>query len=293
MAVTSDARQPSPWLSRRVINYAHQGGAWEGPSSTLHAIAQAIEVGATAIELDVHATADGRLVVCHDPTVDRTTNSTGLIAELSWEEVRALDNSYWWAPGADVTPGLDPDRYPFRGLAPADRRFRIALLEEVLDEFPGVVLNLDIKQTAPQVVPYEEVLASILRRYGRTDDVIVASFLDAATSSFAGFAPEIPTSAGTAAVAEFCRSVIAGEVPAPMSHVALQVPASFGEVPLVDERLVNVAHEQGLAVHVWTIEEESEMERLCALGVDGIITDRPSALTGVLDRLHNAWRPQG
>ncbi len=293
MAVFPEAREQTPWMSRRVINYAHQGGAWEGPSSTLHAIAQALDVGATAIELDVHATSDGRLVVCHDPTVDRTTNGTGLIAELSWEEVRALDNAYWWVPGADVTPGLDADQYPYRGLAPSDRRFRIALLEEVLDEFPGVILNLDIKQTAPAVVPYEEQLASTLRRYGRTDDVIVASFLDAATASFAEFAPEIPTSAGTAAVAEFCRSVIAGEVPAPMSHVALQVPVSFGEVPLVDERFVAVAHEQGLAVHVWTIEEESEMERLCALEVDGIITDRPSALTGALDRLHRSWRPQG
>lgn len=292
MAVSPDARRHSPWMSRRVINYAHQGGAWEGPSSTLHAIALALEVGATAIELDVHATSDGRLVVSHDPTVDRTTNGTGSIAELSWDEVRGLDNAYWWVPGADVTPGLDPGRYPLRGLAPADRRFRIALLEEVLDEFPGVVLNLDIKQTAPQVAPYEEQLARILRRYGRTDDVIVASFLDAATASFANFAPEIPTSAGTAAVAEFCRSVLAGEVPAPMGHVALQVPASFGEVPLVDERFVDVAHEQGLAVHVWTIEEEAEMERLCNLGVDGIITDRPSALTGVLDRLGCAWRPR-
>jgi glycerophosphoryl diester phosphodiesterase len=281
------------WMSRRVINYAHQGGAWEGPSSTLHAIAHALDAGATGIELDVHATSDGRLVVCHDATVDRTTNGAGAIAELSWDELRALDNAYWWAPGADVTPGLEPDGYPFRGLAPDDRHFRIALLEEVLDEFPAVVLNLDIKQTAPQVAPYEEQLAGILRRHGRTDDVIVASFLDPATASFAGFAPEIPTSAGTLAVAEFCRSVLAGEVPAPMSHVALQVPASFGDVPLVDERFVNVAHEQGLAVHVWTIEEESEMERLCKLGVDGIITDRPSALTGVLDRLDCAWRPRG
>ncbi len=291
MAVSPDACQPSPWLGRRVINYAHQGGAWEGPSSTLHAIARALDSGATAIELDVHATADGRLVVSHDPTVDRTTDGSGPIAELPWEVVRTLDNAYWWAPGADVTPDLEPDQYPFRGLAPHDRRFRVALLEEVLDEFSGVVLNLDIKQTAPQVKPYEEALASTLRHYGRCDDVIVASFLDTATDAFAAFAPEIPTSAGTLATAAFYRSVQAGEIPAPVDHVALQVPESFGGLPLVDERFVEVAHEQGLAVHVWTIEEEAEMERLCGLGVDGIITDRPSALTGVLDRLDCRWLP--
>ena len=131
----------------------------------------------------------------------------------------------------------------------------------------------------------------MLRRYGRTDDVIVASFLDSATDSFSAFAPEVATSAGTLAVAAFYQAVQAGETPAPMRHVALQVPASFGDLPLVDERFVDVAHEQGLAVHVWTIEEEPEMERLCRLGVDGIITDRPSALTTVLDRLDCAWRP--
>jgi glycerophosphoryl diester phosphodiesterase len=281
----------SPWPDRRVIAYAHQGGAWEGPSSTLYAIRSALDAGATAIELDVHATADGKLVVCHDPTVDRTTNGAGNIAELSWERLRTLDNAYWWAPGADVSPGLEPDRYPYRGRAPEDRRFRIALLEEVLDAFPGVVLNLDIKQTAPAVVPYEQALAALLRRFSRADDVIVASFLDVATDAFSTFAPEIPTSAGTLAVAGFFQAVQARETPAPMRHVALQVPARYGELTLVDRRFVDVAHEEGLAVHVWTIEEEPEMEALCALGVDGIITDRPTALATVLDRLGCAWRP--
>jgi glycerophosphoryl diester phosphodiesterase len=282
---------PSPWLERRVIAYAHQGGAWEGPSSTLHAIAGALEAGATAIELDVHASADGQLVVCHDATVDRTTNGTGPIAELTYDELRALDNAYWWAPGADVSPGLEPQRYPFRGRAPEDRRFGIARLEEVLEEFPGVVLNLDIKQTAPTVAPYEGALATLLRRYGRVDDIIVASFLDQATDAFSALAPEIPTSAGTGAVANFFQSVRAGEEPATMRHVALQVPATYSGITLVDEAFVEAAHRMGLAVHVWTIEEEAEMQRLCLLGVDGIITDRPSALTGVLDQLGCQWRP--
>ncbi len=281
----------STWLDRRVIAYAHQGGAWEAPSSTLHAISAALEAGATGIELDVHAAADGRLVVCHDPTVDRTTNGSGRIAELTFAQLRTLDNAYWWAPGADVSPGLEPDRYPFRGRAPADPRFGIAPLEAVLEEFPGVVLNLDIKQTAPAVAPYEEALAAMLRRFDRVDDVIVASFVDRATEVFSSFAPEIPTSAGTGAVANFFQSVRAGEEPAAMRHVALQVPATYGGVALVDEAFVRAAHGQGLAVHVWTIEEEPEMERLCRLGVDGIITDRPTALVGVLGRLGCGWRP--
>jgi glycerophosphoryl diester phosphodiesterase len=292
MPGSADPPKHTPWVDRRVIAYAHQGGAWEGPSSTLYAIGTAIEAGATGIELDVHATADGQLVVCHDPTVNRTTNGTGLIAELDFDALRTLDNAYWWAPGADVSPGLEPDRYPFRGRAPDDRRFRVALLEEVLEEYPGVVLNLDIKQTAPVVAPYEQALAAMLRRFRRVDDVIVASFIDSATDTFSSFAPEVPTSAGTVAIAAFLQSVRAEETPAPMRHVALQVPASYGDVALVDQRFVEVAHEQGLAVHVWTIEEEPEMERLCGLGVDGIITDRPTALVEVLDRLDRAWRAE-
>ncbi len=290
--VTAAARPGGPWLERRVIAYAHQGGAWEGPSSTLHAIGAALAAGATGIELDVHATADGHLVVCHDATVDRTTDGTGAIAELTLGQLRALDNAYRWAPGADVTPGLADDAYPFRGRAPADRRFGVALLDEVLEAFPDVVLNLDIKQTAPTVVPYEAALAHLLRRHGRTGDVIVASFLDAATDAFSELAPEIPTSAGTLTTADFVRALQAGVEPPASRHVALQVPVTVGDLVLVDERFVEAAHRHGLAVHVWTIEDEAEMEQLCGLGVDGIITDRPSALVGVLDRLGCTWHPR-
>ena len=103
-----------------------------------------------------------------------------------------LDFSYWWIPGADVTPGRPAGEYPFRGRAPDDPSFGIATLREVLERFPGVVLNLDIKQTAPVVAPYEEALARLLAEFGRTDDVIVASFLDPATDAFRRFAPTCP-----------------------------------------------------------------------------------------------------
>lgn len=272
----------NPWLDRRVLNYAHQGGAKEAPSSTLFAIEQAIAAGADAIELDVHATADRVVVVCHDATVDRTTDGSGDIASKTLAEVKALDNSHWFVPGSVVDHEAEPQAYVHRGKAPADPRFGIATLEEVLVSFPGVFLNLDIKQTAPVVEPYEQLVADVLAAHGRTDDVIVASFLDGATEAFAAIAPAVSTSAGTNAVAEFYRAVRAGETPAPMRHHALQVPATFGDITLVDEQFVTVAHAQGLAVHVWTIDDEDEMRRLLALDVDGIITDRPTALAGIL-----------
>ncbi len=281
---------PNPWLDRRVVNYAHQGGAWEAPSSTLFAIGRALAAGATAVELDVHATADGELVVCHDATVDRTTDGRGAIAELTLAQVKALDNAHWFIPGADVTLDREPEAYPYRGRAPEDPDFAVPTLREVLERFPGVVLNLDIKQTAPAVLPYERALADVLAEHGRQDDVIVASFSDAATDAFRAVAPMVATSAGTDATAGFWRAIQEGDRPAlPPGTVALQVPETFGELTVVDEQFVTAAHRAGLAVHVWTVDEEDRMERLVDLGVDGIITDLPSTLTAVLRRKGAAW----
>ena len=279
----------SPWLERRVIAYAHQGGAWESPSSTLHAIAHAVEAGATGIELDVHATADGELVVCHDATGDRTTPATGTIASFTLAELRQLDFSYWWIPGADVTPDRPAADYPFRGRAPEDPAFGIATLREVLERFPGLVLNLDIKQTAPVVAPYEEALARLLAEFGRSDDLIVASFLDPATDAFRRVAPSVPTSAGTMATAEAWRSVQAGDGVPDMPAVAFQVPERQGDLVVVDERFVAAAHGAGKAVHVWTVNDTESMERLVGLGVDGIISDVPTTLCDVLSSRGVAW----
>lgn len=272
-----------------MIAYAHQGGAWESPSSTLFAIRRALAAGATGIELDVHATADGELVVCHDATVDRTTAATGTIAQFTLAELRQLDFSYWFIPGADVTPDRPAGDYPYRGRAPGDPSFGVATLREVLEQFPGVVLNLDIKQTAPVVAPYEETLARLLAEFGRTDDVIVASFLDQATDAFRAFAPEVPTSAGTAVTAEFWRAVHNGEAVVENPAVAYQVPERMGDLVLVDEAFVDAAHRSGKAVHVWTVNERADMDRLIALGVDGIISDVPTLLVQALTASGVAW----
>jgi glycerophosphoryl diester phosphodiesterase len=282
-------RDGSAWLERRVISYAHQGGAWESPSSTLHAITHALASGATAVELDVHATRDGELVVCHDASVDRTTAATGTIASFTLAELRQLDFSYWWIAGADVTPDRPEEEYAFRGRAPEDRQFGIATLREVLEQFPGVVLNLDIKQTAPLVPAYEESLARLLAEFGRRDDQIVASFLDPATDAFRAFAPDVPTSAGTMATAEFWRAVQAGEAPPDTPAVAFQVPERQGDLVVVDEAFVAAAHRAGKAVHVWTVNDVESMERLLGLGVDGIISDLPTTLSGVLASEGVAW----
>lgn len=272
----------NPWLERRVLNYAHQGGAREGPSSTLFAMRQALEGGAVALELDVHATADRQLVVCHDDTVDRTTDGTGRIADLTLDAVQSLDNAYWWVPGSVVDHDARPEDYPLRGRGPADPELRIPTVGEVLSALPGAYINIDIKQTAPAVEPYEDLVADVLAEHGRGDDVIVASFFDAATDAFAALAPAISTAAGVQAIAGFYFAVQQGHEPPPMRHHAIQVPPTFQENTVVTEAFVQAAHQLGVAVHVWTIDEADEMQRLVDLGVDGIMTDRPSVLSEVL-----------
>src|SRR5687768_13040838 len=159
----------------------------------------AVAAGCDALELDVHMTSDGVLVVGHDSTVDRTTNGSGALSEMAFADVQKLDNAYWWVPGEVVTEdlALPPSRFPHRGKAVSDPAFRVPSLADVLEEFRGVYLNLDIKQTAPAVPAYEAALASALRDADRIDDVIVASFNDASTAAFHRHAPEIATSYGT------------------------------------------------------------------------------------------------
>jgi glycerophosphoryl diester phosphodiesterase len=277
----------NPWIGRRVLCFAHQGGAAEAPSSTLFAIERALEAGATAIELDVHQSLDGVLVVCHDPTLDRTSSLFGAIAECTAADLAEADNAYWFIPGEGAVRGRAAEAYPYRGLAPGDSRFGVATLAAVLDAFPGVLLNLDIKQSAPQVVAYEAALAAMLQVAGRRDDVIVTSFNDASTKAFHEIAPDIGTSPGISTLTQVVQAVRSGEEPPRAllaGAVALQVPSRVGGAWLVDERLVEATHDLGLALHVWTVDDPREMAELVDLGVDGIMTDVPSELAALLRR---------
>jgi glycerophosphoryl diester phosphodiesterase len=282
----------NPWLERRVLDFAHQGGAKEAPSSTRFAIEEALASGADVIELDVHASADGVLFVGHDATVDRTTNGTGAIAELSATTLRGLDAAWHFSPGRGAVPNEPQAPRPFKGRAATDQRFAPLELEVVLQLFPDVALNLDIKAPSQAVAPYEATLARMLLDYGRRDDVIVTSFFDDVTERFRALAPEIGTSAGTNALTAFVQAVRLGQQPDPAirRHVAMQLPLSYAGVRLIDERLVDAVHRHGLALHVWTVDDEEEMERLVDEGVDGIMSDRPSVLSTVLGRLGVNYR---
>lgn len=292
--------EENPWTDRRVLHIAHQGGETEAPSNTLFAFKTALEKGADVLELDVHQTADGHLVVLHDTTVDRTTDGEGQVDSMTLAEIKALDAGYWFVPGEGATHDNPEEDYVYRGIATGDEDppagytandFTIPTLEEVLVAFPDTLINIEIKRTAPDTVPYEQDLAELLAEHDRSDDTIVVAFQDQSTELFKAFNQEVDTATGTAETAVFKGSSMEAGPGTPSHHVALQVPIFYEGIEVVNEDFVEDAHANDMAVHVWTIGDRATMEMLIDIGVDGIMTDQPSVLEDVLQDEGVAWDP--
>jgi len=233
------------------IPFAHRGGASEHPENTMPAFEHAVTLGYRYLETDAHATADGVLVAFHDNVLDRVTDRTGAIADLPWETVRQA-------------------RLGDAG---------IPLMEDLLTAWPDVRVNIDLKHEA-SVAP----LVDVLDRTGAHDRVCAASFSGKRLDRFRRLSGGRVCTA--IAPAEILRLRL-GSFGVPAGRFAgacAQVPVRQGPVLIVDRRFVEGAHRMGLPVHVWTIDDPVQMERLLDLEVDGIMTDRPSVLKEVLVR---------
>lgn len=251
----------SVWRSDSPLVIAHRGGLEFAPENTVDAFRSAVDLGVDLIESDVHVTADGVLVSFHDEELDRVTDATGKIAELPYSEVAQ----------AKLEGGRS-----------------IPTFEELVEEFPQMRLNLDVKSDAA-VVPFAEAV----RRYGIVDRIGVGAFSDRRIRRLRGLiGPRLATVASpreTSAVvagARMARDRASARAPKVRQQSAafdcIQVPVRQGALTLVDRRVINHVHWLGLLVHVWTINDPEEMERLLDLGVDGLITDRPALLQQVL-----------
>lgn len=282
----------NPWLERGPLNIAHQGGEIENPSNTLYAFTTALAGGADMLETDVHLTADGHVVAIHDETVDRTTNGSGSVEDLTLAQIKALDAAHWFVPGVGTTHEAAEGDYVFRGMALGERTppegftandFTVATLDEILTRYPGVPLNVELKPTTRMTGRLEVAVAQLLAEHGRTHDVIVVSFLDHSTELFKLLAPSVHTAVGTFQAGLFKLSAEAAlpGLPNPR-YQALQVPIEFNGIPVVNEGFVTDAHANALAVHVWTINDPAEMGHLLDIGADGVMTDRPSVMEAVL-----------
>ncbi len=251
-------------------NFAHRGSPVKAPENTLEAFRLAAEDGAGGLELDVHMTSDGHIVVIHDDSVDRTTEGAGLVRDMTLREVQSLDAGYRFTPDGGAT-------YPYRGGG-----VRVPELGEVFREFPDHAVNIDIKEACPGV---ETSLLRTIAGAGAGDRVLVVSEISAVVEGFRKLSGgRISTGASRREIADFYRlSRMRLEGLLYPSYAALQVPVEYGGREVVTPRFVQAAHKRGVRVDVWTIDDPEEMRRLLGLGVDVVMTNRPEVLAKVLN----------
>lgn len=271
-------RPPRPALAAPPPTiFAHRGGATLWPENTLLAFEHSIAMGIDFLETDIHLTRDGELVLCHDPTVDRTTDGHGAIAELALRDLRRLDAG--WRYSRDGTT------FPFRG-----RGIGIPTLGEALALDPRVRFNLDVKPEDPAVIGR---LIDALELGGYGDRVVVASHSQSVIERFrSGCRGRIATAAGPLEVATFFAGTQLGLTHRlHPSYDALQVPLRRALLRVVDGPFVEAAHALGLPVHVFTIDAPATMRELLHLGVDGLMTNRPDRLTALARDLATTTGP--
>jgi glycerophosphoryl diester phosphodiesterase len=273
LGVRPHARHPV--VARSPLLIAHRGGAGLAPENTLAAFSLAAgSWAADMIELDVRATADGRCVVIHDATVDRTTDGAGAVAAMPLAQLRELDAGCRFA-GADGS-------FPFRGVG-----VTVPTIEEVLEALPSTLLTVEVKTGAAQRPLFEAIA-----KFGAADRVIAAGMFNRDRTMFGTYGGAI--SGSTEQVTAFYRFHVlrlARFWRFPCDVV--QIPEFHEARRIVTQRLIRDLHAQGVAVHVWTVNFESDMQRLLDWDVDGIISDRPDTLCRVLHQRVGRPLPPG
>ncbi len=251
--VRSLSPAPHPYLDwPGPIAWAHRGGASDVPENTMPAFEHAVHLGYRYVETDVQVTADGVLVAFHDNDLRRACGRDGRISDLPWNDVRT---------------------------ALVDATAPIPLLEDLLGTWPQLRLNIDCKTDAAV-----DALVAAIGRTASIDRVCVASFSDRRQRRLrTRLGERACTALGPAAIAYLRYGR-----PRRIAGLAAQVPVESGRLTVTTPAFVERAHRLGIQVHVWTIDDATEMHRLLDLGVDGIMTDRPTVLRDVLVE-RNAW----
>ena len=253
-----------------VLVMAHRGGRGLWPENTLYAFEQAVALGVDVLEMDLHSTADGVLVLIHDKTVERTTGGNGPVSGYTWKQLQALDAGYYWSADEGQT-------YPYRGLG-----IGVPALAEVFAAFPHVPMNIEIKQSQPDItLPF----CRLIRENGMSARVLVASFDEDTIRAFRRVCPEVATTSGENEVRVLYGLSLGylGGLYWPPAE-ALQVPEYSGNIHVVTPRFIQAAHRRNMEVYVWTVNDPADMQRMLDLGVDGLITDHPDQLLALMGR---------
>ena len=259
----------------RPIVFGHRGACGERPENTLAAFERALAQGAQVIETDVHRTRDGVVVILHDADLSRTTDGHGAVADLTFAELQGFDAGYRFQ-GEDGA-------FPFRGAG-----LRVPTLADAFARFPGVRFNVEVKRTDRELV---RATLELVRAHERDALTLIAAEREDAMAlvheEMAASGIEPALGASVADVLGFVRAALEGREPPPRP-MALQIPPEFVGRPLVTPELLDFAHKHDVQIHVWTVNEPAEMQRLLALGVDGVMSDFPGRLRACVDALRGA-----
>lgn len=279
----------------RPIVIAHAGGDFESPHSTMYAYTQAALAGADVLELDVMLTADRVLVVQHDDTVDRTTEATGPVRELTYDELSALDNAYWFSGDTWSDHSLPESAYVLRGVRTGDRPpppgyspddFRVETFRSIAEAFPGHVLDVEIKVPSgadgqPDLawaIEGAKELAAEVAELGRTDSVVGVSFDDSVVAAFREAAPGVATSPGLSTLVAWYGGAKVDFAP---TDVVFQVPPFFQGIEVLTPDVIARAAADGFPIWVWmddttTQENPTFYADLLSRGIEGLLISRPA-----------------
>ena len=253
---------------------AHRGGAGIAPEGTLQAFDESTKAGADILEFDTHLTADGELVVSHDPSVDRMTNGQGLINEMTLEEIRELDAGYNYKD--------ENGDYSYRG-----EGIEIPAIREVFEEYPDMLYLIELKDTnQPEL--YDEVIQemwALIQEYNMEDQVTIASFDHEINEGFQKVSNgEAAIGAGQEEVTPFVIfHILKLNALADINADSLQLPIEQYGFDLINQNLLDSAEERNIQVFYWTINEVETMRELVEKDVDGIMTDYPDRLVNVMN----------
>jgi glycerophosphoryl diester phosphodiesterase len=240
---------------------AHRGASGDYPENTMPAFAAAVQAGVDYIELDVHCTRDGEVVVVHDEDLSRVASDERLVSDMTTAELEVVDAAFNFSRG----PG-----WPFRG-----QGIRVPRLADVLQSWPQLRFVVEFKPRDPAIA---DATLEVVRRAGMSRRVLFASEHHPPIARVRVLAPQLPTNLTAAEIVAFMQALQSGAQPNAVTGDALQIPPQHQGLKLATPAVVAAAHQKGLEVHVWTVNAEREMEEMLALGVDGIITDYPNRL---------------
>lgn len=267
----------------RPIVLAHAGGEDEHPHSTPYGYAESVKAGVDMLDFDVQLTKDGVLIVQHDDNVARTTEGTGKIADMTYAELAKLDNAYWFTTGCTCTDQPEAN-YTLRGIrtgaqpppagyTPED--FIIPRFRDIVERFPSMPLNIEIKGSGEPAIAAAKELATELTDLHRLSNAVVTSFDDSIVTAFHGFAPTVEVTPGLGLSTAF---ILSG-TPLPAGMRILQLPPEYQGIEVLSAANIAASKAAGYVIWVWPNDAKWEnpagYKQLLQMGLDGLNINYP------------------